>query len=461
MTTCGSTLTACVQGSVFNSSCRHLFPRVPGHTSGDGSFNLSEERFWGTNPNDPDTADNGNKDEANIVGLGQSSLTWNYVTGDQIGVAVEGTSMIPTKYNDASSMIMWAFPKKDCPISLNTGTGSFFTSIKGYSVNMVVAEMDLNKCLERNLVDPTEGGQAKNLEVSVAATPDTPVNDETNDAAGDIVVAQASVSNAAHSVSSMLFDWDVEISDNVQFRNSSSGDAAKVTTDLQALQLLGNTKGVALDSLRLKLDIKANTSLGGQRFSNYLSSGIGYLRFTAKATENFSSGIARKGKSDVVVQFTSTGEKITAYKVDTRLAGTEMRVALPNPLSSGVICNDDPLDRAVCRTIKNEIIGLRIEPAGLSHFHWTINGAALACSRAAVSFDCGSAEQNHVNFFPVSGDVGDTYTVAVTANDVLTGKAITLTRVFHVIAPKLTIKSADVNAAWPKLLGQYKDLTVR
>ncbi|MDP2837684.1 MAG: hypothetical protein Q8O53_00195, partial [Candidatus Moranbacteria bacterium] len=460
-TDCGNALAACTNSNVVAAPqpfCQHLFPNATGHKTAQGegangaafTFGADEEEFWGTNPTDPDTADNGNKDEANIAGLGQSSFTWNYASGDQVGVAIEGTTMIPTKYGDSSAMIMWALAKNDCPV---TGKGSFFKTVKGYSVAMDMAKMDINDCLERNLVDPTEGGQAKNLEVSVVATPDNPTNDATEDAAGDMVVAQASVSNASRGTNDTLFDWEVMISNNAQFSNSGRNVTAVVTADLQDLKLLGNTKGLALGTLRLKMDMKSSDLLGGRLFRNYLTGGIGYLKFTARASENFSSGIVRKGKSDVIMQFTSTDKKISAYKAAARLAGTEMRVGLPNPLASGIICNDRSLYRVACRVTKNEIIGLRIDPAGLSSFRWTINGAALACTKAGVSSDCGETEQNHVNFFPVSGDVGDTYTVALTASDILTGNTVTLTRSFHIVAPTMIIVSDDSATAWPKYLG--------
>lgn len=95
----------------------HLFPDPPGNDLvGDGSFGLSEERFWHTNPNNNDTADTGNTDEANVVGLGENTFTFTYTEGDQVGVAVEGISVNPTQYDDSSYMTMWAFPKNKCSV---------------------------------------------------------------------------------------------------------------------------------------------------------------------------------------------------------------------------------------------------------------------------------------------------------------------------------------------------------
>ena len=468
-TDCGVALTSCSAQSQSEAApyCDHLFPNATGHTSGDGTFGADEEEFWETDTNDPDTADNGNKDEANVIGLGRSTFTWNYAAGDQIGVAVEGTSMIATKYADSSNMIMWALSKKDCPIP-ESKTGSFSKTIRGYIVNIPTVDMDLNDCLERNLVNPAQGGQATNLEVQVSATPDNPINDESQDKSGDLVIAQASISNSGRSITDIVFEWDVDISNNLQF-SPTIGPTADVTDDLRNLGFLSNTTGNALEAVRLKLDIPNNpgVTLGGRPLSSYLVGDVGYLRFSVRATESFSSGIARKGKSDVIVKFISTGRKISAYVVDTVAVGDETHPVLHTPLADGLICNGgtnpdgtpDVLHRSLCRVIKNEIIGLRIDPSGLSSFNWTINGAPLICTETDISPDCDDGEQNEVNFFPVSGNPGDTYTVTITATDVATDKAVTLSRAFNVIEPSVSIVSEDPNTATPKFLGQYKDLT--
>ncbi|MFZ2187353.1 MAG: hypothetical protein WAV46_01870 [Candidatus Moraniibacteriota bacterium] len=470
-TSCGSALAACstTGASSAHPYCKHLFPHASDTLqSGDGSFGASEERFWGTDPQDPDTADNGNKDEANVVGLGQSTLTWNYVNGDQVGVAIEGTSMLPTKHNDASSMIMWAISNNNCPIDLNDGLGSYTETIKGYLVNIPTADFNLNKCiawLERKdgqpgkehvqgLVDPTQGGQATRLDVSVTASPSNLVNDPGNDKSGDTVAAQATVANAAQGLADVLFEWTVQISNNIGFSNAGANRTVDVTNYLRANGLLGGITGNALDSIKVKLDIpdaKIQDLLGSD-------ADTGYVRFRVTATENFSNGVMRKGKSDVIVKFVSTNQIITAKKVDANLADGTMKVSL----SGTNICNTDPLERSVCRVIKNEIVGLKVDDPNLSNFNWTINGVPLVCT-ARVSSDCGvgavdAVAQSRINYFPVTGDSGDTYTVTVTANNIVSGKTVTLTRAFNIVDPKVLIKSVD-GTAWPKFLGQYKDIS--
>lgn len=456
---CGTPLTICSADTDrgVDPYCRHLFPEAPGEDSGDGTFGAAEEEFWRTDPQDASTADNGNKDEANVVGFGRSSFTWNYITGDQVGVAVEGTSMIPTKHENSAMMIMWAFPKQDCPLSLADRTGAYFKRIKNYSVEIETADMDLNKCIERNLIDPTEGGQATNLEVTVGATPEEPLNDESGDGSGDSIFATAAVSNGDKNIANTLFDWNVEISNNIQF-NAAIGPTANITNDLQAANLLGTSRGNALDTVEIKLNIPRTQSLGGRPFGGYLVNDVAYLRISTRASENFESGVTRKGNSDIIVKFISTGRKIVATQVTPVLVGDKMQVSQG---SGAVICNDDALDRNLCRVIENEIIGLSIDGSGLSNFQWSVNDGPLICTKKDVSPDCEDSEQVAINFLPVTGKIGDTYRVNVTANDVISGKTVTLSRSFRIIEPTVNIVSVDQVTAWPKFLGQYRDITGR
>lgn len=442
-----------------DSDCNHLFPDADSETTGDGRFKTNEEKFWGTNPDDPSTANNGTKDEANVAGLGQSGFTWNYLTGDEVGVAVEGTSLYPTKYDDSSAMIMWAFPKKDCKPK-NMGEKS--VTVKGYTFIIPTAKMDINDCIPDNLVDPTKGGQATNLNVSVTATPNNPINDPGEDKSGDTIIAQATIDNSSQNPGNMLFEWNISISDNIPaFANNKATD---ITDDLRRIGLVGNTRGNALDSIKLKLNIKddGTVDLQGWPLSHYLTSGMGYLRFQAKVSENFSGVITRKGTSDIIIKFTSSKDIITAYKVNASLVADTMKVLLDTS-PGGKICDIDPLERKVCRVIKNEIVGLKVNGTGLTNFNWTINGTPLLCT-ARVSSDCAvivydKDAQGDTNYFPVTGNIGDTYTITLTANDVTTGKILTLTRAFNVVNPTVVIEPLSRLTVWRKFLGQYKDIS--
>jgi hypothetical protein len=91
--------------------CDHLFPdeNLSGEDVGDNSFGTKEEKFWRTNPDNNNTNGNGISDEANVVGLGASSFSWTYESGDKIGVVVEGTL-------NGAEKVSWAMPENNCSL---------------------------------------------------------------------------------------------------------------------------------------------------------------------------------------------------------------------------------------------------------------------------------------------------------------------------------------------------------
>lgn len=471
-TACEATLSTCsgVGGGAPNPICRHLFPVAPGFVVGDGTYGANEEQFWQTDPNDPDTADNGNKDEANISGLGQDTFTWNYFSGDKIGVVVEGTSMLPTKHNDASNGIMWAFSKNNCPPQ--GPTGSYTTMVKGRQVVIPTIDMDLNDCLARNLVDPTEGGQSTNLEMMITASPEDPINDVTNRGDGDQLEVVAASVNAAQNIQNTYYDWRVELSSDGT-ANPAAG-WINITAALNNLpngrKLLSQSRGNGVNKVQLNMNMLSTDSFNGRAFSTYLLNNIGYLRFRVDAAENFNAaGATRRGRSNVIVKFNASQDRILAHTVN--VAGDPARVSLntANQICSGIVNPLDPpeqqaltrLDAKLCRVIRNEIIGLEVSGADLSNFNWTINGQPLVCNSKVSSVNCFDDRQGNINFFPIIGNVGDTFNIVVTANrinsSVSTEKTVTISRTFKIVQPSVTVISNDQTGVWPKLLGQYID----
>ncbi len=446
-TACSTPLLSCnaiISGSVDNL-CKHVFARPNGgFESGDGSFGAEEEKFWKTNPRDPSTANNGQKDEATVVGLGMDAFSWTYFSGDEVGVAVEGTSMIPTKHNDSSSYVMWAFPKNKCnPTLLNKSTSQYVQTIKNYPVTFSTADMDPNDCIPYNLVNPTEGGQSSNLLVQLNITSGSLTNDETADKSGDFTTVQSSIDNALQENSSMHYDWIIDISDNPRFTSPTNITAAAVSSELTT-----RTKGNNLGALHFKMNIPA-ALLGA------MSGGTGYIRFRLRAEESIEGGGVRKGNSEVIAKFTSTGKRIQAYLVDPVIVGTRTHVKLN---SGAMICNGSALERTACQVIKNEVIGLKVDNAGLRDFSWQINQKPLMCNQSGVSPDCSDLAQGNIVFFPVSSQVGSSYDVTVTAINTVTGQEVTLSRLFYVIDPYIQIVSSDASVAWKKLLGFYRDV---
>jgi hypothetical protein len=454
-------------GEPSTDRCMHLFPNATGHTTGDGSFGADEERYWMTNPSDADTADNGNKDEANIVGLGRDTFTWNYQSGDMLGLVVEGVSMVPTKHDDSTMMIMWAFSGDGCRV---TNTGSYNATIKGYSVNIPTTSMgqdDFDQCLEDNLIDPLNNGQqnSKKIELDVVATPDNPTNDQTGEKWGDTVTAVASIMNSNRSDSEVTYEWQIEVSDNANMSNPLD-----VTDRLREDGLLPISRGNGLKSISFPLNMEADM------LGRYATDDPLYMRLTATATENFNARGDRSGHSDVIVRVNNTDKKILAYVTEAVPYGSTYKMTLSDGNASDAdpltpICRDyhanavtatdatDNLDRIACRIIKNEIIGVRVDNSKGEYrdFKWTIDGKTLSCN-ASVSDDADCVTNGNEAFFAVVGAPGTIINVRLDALNVATGRTVSLTRVFNVVEPEIVLESAETEAVWPRFVGQFTDI---
>lgn len=476
------------------NGCIHLFPDTPngGDQVGgpDGTFGIDDERAWGTNPHDPDTSGNGNKDEANAVGLGRDTIKWNYQTGDQIGVVVEGKSMVSTKHDDSSMMDMWAFSKnKKCPIR---SIGSYTENIHGYDVTFPTTNLDqgdFDDCLVANLVDPmdSESGSSKKIDVSVVASPENPVNDNDEGIGGDMVTASASLDNSSKSASEILYSWTVELSGN-----PISG-WVDVTSELENAGLLTAARLITLPNSTTQAisqnglsSIGISLNMGDEILGAFSNQDPVYMRITTRVSENYSANtytavtesgstvannaVARpQGQSDVVVKISNTDKKIDVYTTTATSAGATSHVALddricnlyyPNPTSQAQA--QENLNRVACRVLKNEIIGVNVDDmADYRNISWTINGASLNCSATLSPNNCGAGGTNAAGdtaFFAVTGEPGETYTIRMDAVSTDTGRAVSLSRVFQIVNPQILIDTLDENALWAKYVGTFTEL---
>ncbi len=472
----------------FRDGCFHLFPNPGSEETGDGDFGLEEESFWGSNPHDPDTADNGNKDEANAVGVGVDSFTWNYQVGDKVGVVVEGTSMFPTQHDDSSYAIMFALSQNIRPRlsgslhgyveGLCSGGGASGSSsgdetcsikslgsrterINGYDVCFMTADMDageFDECLEANLVDPLEGGQgsSKKLELSLSASPQNPTNDREEGIAGDVVGVYASIDNSAKASNEVKYSWEVSLSDNMV-------DGFQTATEQLTDQgLVSSFEGNGLDSFRVTLNMDAELldAVGGFSDADPL-----YMKISVRAEENYGGLVARTGTSDVIVRIANTDKRIAAYATDIvvdssgtpKLSGKTDAICDEyhvEPTSAGEMSAN--ADRIACRLIGNEIIALLVDPEGLKDFRWTINGADLGCSEQ-VSDDSACLVGNEV-FFAAAGNPGEMYSIRMDAVDIESGKSVSLSRFFQIVDPEIVIEATDPDLAWPRYVGSFSEL---
>ncbi len=497
----------------------HLFPRnADGEQVGgpDGEFGFEDEIFFGTDPYDDDTADNRVKDEATVVGLGQDTFSWIYSPGDQIGVIVEGESMMATKHPDSSKMIMFATVNNACDLSgimnetvLPVDIGSYTASIRGRNVKIPAVsygdendsfEEVINNCLnnsENAFIDPARGGAAKKLNISLSYSPTNPIYDpvgtvvageQTSVSVGDKLVVRASVTNADYDDDRLSFKWSVYRSNNLtadfdpenwtRIRSRTEGVDPDNPDELfledffaDVTPLTGNDLG----SLELRLtppDAEERNELFTDENGEVRDTT--YLKFRVEVEENFdllSSELYRydvsRGRGEVIVRLARSSDTIKVYTVTSR-----EQITTPGDVSGMPICADTPGQVAVCPVVKNQLLKLAVderqEGGGLSEYGdragagggytWLLDGKPMYCNEKVFTGECDGTNEGVYNYLAVLGDVGTRYTVTVVATNVggNGGKSVELTRVFEVVEPYL----APCESGFPSETGGSTEILV-
>lgn len=435
--------------------CKHLFPVLPEEitkdngdqaVSGDGEFNLKEKQFWGADPTKIATIGEG-KDEEKIVGLGMDKFEWLFSAGDQVGVVVEGDSDVPSEHNDSSYKRMWAFSKGFCSvlekIEEDTGENTRGFYIEG-SKGILTTDVDLNDCLEENLLEPdAESGYG--LSVNLDAMPENPINDPNGK--GDILNIVSGTANT-QDAQGLLYKWSVQKSLSGSTAPIDTTNWKDITTDLESRSFSANDiEGLDKKNLAINLNIEDPATIGSVMQMPY--NGVFYLRIRLRIT-----GTAADGNQD------SLGEVIVRIKQQEN----EMRIYPVSATADGMLklsTNDsaercsDSRGKTACSVTKNEIIGVTIPStanSGETPFSWKINGNDIVCS-SSISTEC--ADGNNL-FFPILGNIGEAVDVVARGLN-KNGEPIEVSRHFVIVAPELKIESFDANA-WPKLMGYYKDL---
>lgn len=457
------------------SQCRHLFPlsytEYDSHREylGDYDYRHSEEYYWLTNPEDPDTLDRGTPDEASILGFGQNKFTWIYQEGDQVGVVVEGESMIQTEYEDNSYQIMWAMPNNKCDALDNISKSrTFGATVKDYTFSIpYIPNFSLNSCLEDNFVDPQQGGQPTLLKPTLSYYPENPVNDSSGEGYGDILYVQSSIGGSDKKTSDLYYEWEISINDAFVLTEEDWNEINYATLNEMGL---GQLKGNNLSKLQIPLNFTDEMLRKITDDSNPASTQ--YLRVNLTVKENFSENEYRKGAACVIIKITSSGEGIEAYAVTGEGDINDAYVLDMEEGTDKRICVDG-IERASCPVTKNDIIGLYVnddidedESIDLNNFSWTIDDkkfAPTSCFYAECEGEGEGVEQvNNFAYFPILKSAGEEYTVEVTANDIKSGEVVEFSKKFQVVTPYVKITPnpnvPDNPDCWPKLLGTYYDL---
>jgi hypothetical protein len=100
---------------------------------------------------------------------------------------------------------------------------------------------------------------------------------------------------------------------------------------------------------------------------------------------------------------------------------------------------------------------------GRTDFDWFAQGRTMRECDFEMSEQCQNNKQTEYTFFPVTGNVGDKFSVGVRANNIAgkdgqTGKKVELLQQFEVVDPVVKIVPA-ANSVWKKKIGSFVDPT--
>jgi hypothetical protein len=449
--------------------CKHLFPVLPSSVktdnnkqavSGDGEFNLKEKEFWGADPAKANTVGKG-RDEERVVGLGVNTFAWTYSAGDEVGVAVEGESIYPTNHADAAYKRMWAFSKGTCKVldeaekSKTINSADPTKNTRGFyldgNTGILTAEVDLNDCLEENLLDPRENdltdGKSQ-LGIEMVSVPQNPINDASGK--GDILTVSTTAYNS-QDYNNLVYTWTVQISRGGSAVPTDETTWKDITTELKAVPSFSAADTVGINKNKLEINLNLPETLIKNNITGTLLDTF-YLRIRAKIKGTATDG-GQGADQYTIVKVRQQQKHMGIFPV---VANNKGLLSMDNS-SGGAICSTDS-EKVRCYVTKNEIIGLNIPNEGtnlLTNFAWKVNGSNITCD-AEVSAQC--TVGGNTMFVPILGNEGEAVDVTATAINAATNEAVEISRHFVIIKPQAIISSIDSAATWPKLLGYYKDL---
>ena len=470
-----------------DNMCEHIFPVVPGNVNGDGHFSLAEKKFWGADPTKSSTSGTGT-DEANAVGLGVDKFTWTYSDGDQVGVAVEGDSTLPTLHADSTYRRMWAFSNNTCSAmsSLNSsnnlatgqggasnvgkrgfylegnGGGDCDMSNEASCVGILTAEFDVNNCLEENLLDPQSS--TSKLSVQLSASPDNPINDPNGN--GDTLTVTSAPANL-QDPDGLLYTWSVEESKDGSLSPIDSTSWKDITSDMESAGSFAASDAAGIGKKTLAVNLNLQDAAIKKWLTNQSSfTGVFYLRVKLGIVGGPANG-NQDAAGSVVVRVSDQLNTMTVYPVNAASDGT-----LSLNKNTKLCVDASGNQESPCYASLNELVGITIPANAKSSttpFTWMVNGNPISCD-ATMSTDCA---HGNTLIFPIMGNAGETVNVDAKGLD-NTGQPIEVSQNFVIGPAQLQIVSADnkgvcsqqcldnnstdPNIACPKYLGQYMNL---
>ncbi len=410
-------------GLDFSTPCKHKWINSPDYKSGSGKFPNGEEKYWKTDPTDPDTDGDGFKDEADIIGLGQQEFTWTYRSGDRLGVVVEGTSMIPVDEKSAYYKIMWGHMDVCDSTKTQLMSDDECDDSSDYGFGFLATE------------SPSEQGD-DNLEISLSFSPDNPVADPSDeneenisdDGAimdADMITVVSSLDNTEYNPNNLYYHWQISKG------NPEKDDWTEIKDISENFSTNNPSSGMGISSF----------SFTPKKSSLSEDSDINYFKVTL--TVSLASGLKKgRGRSSVIIPVNTKGIKLTLHKVDIKNGKATI---------GEEVC-DNELHKILCPAVKGQMLAAKISGNRYnnsnSEFSWTINGNPIyPPNDVSDTFDGWS---NTAVFFPITKSEQEIETISVTATSKEELQPATSARLVTVVHPAVFIKSADSSLSWPK-----------
>lgn len=287
--------------------------------------------------------------------------------------------------------------------------------------NLFVMSIDeFNECLLQNFVNPAEGGgKFKKINVVLTYSPKNPINDPTGNTS-DKVVVESTIDNA-NDGEFLYYKWEVF------YGESTAGPWEALPRE--ALDGVGETMGLGVKNLEFNLKFPE---------------GIAYLKVKLTVSESAYNG-ERKGHSDVIIPVSTNLNNLRVYE-----ANISDDLAL-SPGEQKCLLDGQTINDPVCEVAKNQILAIEVNDPNLTDFLWKIGGESFTYKYN----EAGSA--TNPAYFPVTTEVGENFTVSLSATNRETGQKLNLSQTFKVVDPKITITSQNEGSVVPELLGFYTD----
>lgn len=303
-------------------------------------------------------------------------------------------------------------------------------------------KVEYDKCLDDNLVSPTEGDAFSKMEVNLSFHPKDPL-----DIAGEMLNVNAFVSNTPD-LDKVKFAW--------KFEGCADVDVCDEKISFDKIKGIGRTVGFGLTSISLPLGLELGASTK-------------YLKVSVRASIDFDKNASNSGVGIAYIPLEEPGSdqvKIYSAEFEEGAEDEDGRVIKTINEEAGGYFERCSEGESLCPVAEGEIIWLENEETA-DAYTWLIDGKPFnpdVCNSVICKDildndgDQIGSESTNTAYFEVSKKKGGIHTIQLIASNNEEGTKTNITKKFEVIKPELKIKPQDCTGSIPNriLLGQFK-----